>query len=160
MATNIRKDEVSHVMYLRSALGAGAVKKPAINLDALGFGFGGVHEFLQLARIFEDTGVSAYLGAAPLISDKMYLAAAAAIYGTEAQHSGSIRLKVITNGVKSLAFDSLDVPPTPSTLYNVDKNGLSVPRTPAQVLNIVYGGGKCSGGFYPDGMNGEIVCQS
>jgi len=27
------------------------------------------------------------------------------------------------------------------------------------VLNIVYAGGKCSGGFYPDGMNGVIVCQ-
>jgi len=36
---------------------------------------------------------------------------------------------------------------------------LSIPRTPAEVLNIVYAGGKCSGGFYPDGMNGVIVCQ-
>ena len=160
MATNIRKDELSHVMYLRSALGSAAVKKPAINLDALGFGYASVHDFLKLARIFEDTGVSAYLGAAPLITSSVYLAAAGAILSTEAQHSGSIRLKVITNGVKSLAFDALDVPPTPNALYDVDKNGLSIPRTTSQVLNVVYGGGKCSGGFFPNGLNGGIVCQS
>jgi len=27
------------------------------------------------------------------------------------------------------------------------------------VLKIVYGGGTCSGGFYPAGMNGAIVCS-
>jgi hypothetical protein len=62
--------------------------------------------------------------------------------------------------VTSPAVDSLDVPPTTSTPYDVDKNALSIPRTPSQVLNIVYAGGKCSGGFYPDGMNDAIVCQS
>jgi hypothetical protein len=37
---------------------------------------------------------------------------------------------------------------------------LSIPRTTSQVLKIVYGGGDCAGGFYPDGMNGKIVCAS
>lgn len=36
----------------------------------------------------------------------------------------------------------------------MDKNGLSIPRTASEVLKIVYGGGSCSGGFYPAGMNG------
>jgi hypothetical protein len=48
---------------------------------------------------------------------------------------------------------------TAKTLYDVDKNSLSIPRTTSQVLNIVYGGGRCSGGFFPNGMNGTIVCQ-
>ena len=159
LATALRQDEMEHVLYLRAALGAGAVKKPAINLNALGFGFSYVTDWLSLARIFEDVGVSAYLGAAPLITSKAYLAAAGAILSTEAQHSGSIRTFCIMKGVKSPAVDSLDVPPSPSMPFAVDKNALSIPRTTSQVLNIVYGGGKCSGGFYPDGMNGNIACQ-
>lgn len=160
LATGLRNDEIAHVKFLRSVLGNAAVKKPAINLDALGYGYSSVDSFLKLARQFEDVGVSAYLGAAPLITNKAYLAAAAAILGTEAQHSGSVRTGCIMSGVSSPAVDSLDVPPTTSTPYDVDKNALSIPRTTSQVLNIVYAGGKCSGGFYPDGMNGTIVCQS
>ncbi|HEY6768778.1 MAG TPA: ferritin-like domain-containing protein [Candidatus Sulfotelmatobacter sp.] len=160
IATALRQNEIAHVKYLRSALGSAAAKKPTINLNALGYGFGSVDDFLKLARQFEDVGLSAYLGAAPLISSKTYLAAAAAILGTEAQHSGSIREECINMGVNSPAVDSLDVPPTPQMPYDVDKNALSIPRTPSQVLVIVYAGGVCSGGFYPDGMNGNIKCRS
>jgi hypothetical protein len=158
-ATTLRVDEISHVQYLRSTLGSSAVKKPAIDLNALGYGFAGVNDFLKLGRQFEDIGVSAYLGAAPSITSKTYLAAAAAILATEAQHSGAIRADCIRFGVTSPALDSLDIPPTTSKPFDADKNALSIPRTTSQVLNIVYGGGSCSGGFYPDGMNGTIVCQ-
>jgi hypothetical protein len=160
LATGLRDDEIAHVQYLRSALGSEAVKKPAIDLAALGYGFSSVDSWLKLARQFEDVGISAYLGAAPLISSSKYLAAAAAILSTEAQHSGSIRSACIQNGVASPAVDSSDVPPTPKAPYDVDKNALSIPRTPSEVLNIVYAGGECSGGFYPAGMNGSIVCRS
>jgi hypothetical protein len=157
IASALRDDEAEHVVYLRKALGSAAAHKPAINLDALGFGFNTVNEFLQLARIFEDVGVSAYLGAAPLIQNKTYLDAAARILSTEAQHSGAIRLLVVWNGVQSGAIDSLDVPPTPQTPFDVDKNtALSIPRTTSQVLKIVYGGGTSSGGFYPNGLTGNI----
>jgi hypothetical protein len=161
LATALRDTEIDHVKYLRSALGSAAVLKPTINLAALGYGFASVDSWLELARQFEDVGVSAYLGAAPLISSKTYLAAAGAILATEAQHSGSIRLACIDNRVTSPAVDSLDVPPTSQNPYDVTSTtALSIPRTTAQVLNIVYAGGRCSGGFYPDGMNGVIVCQS
>jgi len=46
------------------------------------------------------------------------------------------------NGVYSPAVDSLDV--------------VSSTSTSSQVLNMVYAGGSSSGGFYPDGMNGNI----
>jgi hypothetical protein len=160
VASGLRTDEVDHVKYLRTALGSGAAKKPAINLSALGYGFASVNDFLKLGRQFEDVGVSAYLGAAPLIQNKTYLGAAGAILATEAQHSGSVRLACIWNGVKSPAVDLLDMPPSESTPFDVDKNGLSKPRTTSQVLKIVYGGGSCSGGFYPEGMNGAITCAS
>lgn len=159
LATGLRKDEIQHVLLLRSALGAGAVKKPAINLDALGYGFANVNSWLKLARQFEDVGVSAYLGAAPLLSNKQYLAAAGAILGTEAQHSGSLRAVCIMKGVSSPAVDSLDIPPTSQMPYDTTSQGLCIPRTTSQVLNVVYGGGQCSGGFYPSGMNGNIACQ-
>jgi hypothetical protein len=159
LATALRENEITHVQYLRSTLGSAAVKKPTINLAALGYGFSSVGSWLELARQFEDVGVSAYLGAAPLITSKTYLAAAGAILATEAQHSGSIRAACINTGTKSPAVDSLDVPPTTSTVYDVDKNALSIPRTTSQVLNIVYAGGSCGGGFYPAGMNGTIICQ-
>jgi hypothetical protein len=161
LATALLENEIDHVNYLRAALGSAAVKKPAINLAALGYGFSNVDSFLKLSGQFEDLGVSAYLGAAPLISSRTYLAAAGAILATEAQHSGSIRLACIDNQVTSPAVDSLDIPPTQQTPYDVTSStALCIPRTPSQVLNIVYHGGQCSGGFYPDGMNGAITCQS
>jgi hypothetical protein len=161
LATALRQNEIDHVKYLRTTLGSAAVPKPTINLEALGYGFSSVNSWLELARQFEDLGVSAYLGAAPLIASKTYLSAAAAILATEAQHSGSIREACITWGVTSPAVDSFDIPPTTSNPYDVtSSNALSIPRTTAQVLNVVYAGGNCTGGFYPNGMNGVIICQS
>lgn len=159
IASAIRYDEEQHVLFLRSALGSAAVKKPAIKLDALGFGFGNVDEFLSLSRAFEDVGVSAYLGAAPLITSKAYLDAAARIMDTEAQHSGTIRDRVIQFGVKSPAVDSKDIPPSQSHPFFVDGKGLTIPRSTSEVLNVVYHGGNCSGGFFPNGFNGTIKCQ-
>lgn len=159
-ASGLRTDEVHHVLYLRQALGSAAVKKPAINLSALGYGFANPSDFLKLGRQFEDVGVSAYAGAAPLITNKTYLEAAARILGTEGEHAGTVRFACIYWGVDSPPVDGLDVPPTQSHPFDVDSNGLAIARTTAQVLNIVYHGGNCSGGFFPDGMNGTIKCQS
>jgi hypothetical protein len=155
-------DELAHVNLIHGALGKLAVTKPAINLDALGIGFGNYAEFLTLARAFEDTGLSAYDGAAPLITSKAYLAVAAQIALTEANHSGSIRLMVALNNIPVSPLDSIDVVPPPSgaQYFNVSlPNALAATRTPSQVLAIVYGNsakGTSSGGFFPNGMNGAI----
>lgn len=157
IAAEITFDEQQHVLYLRNALGAAAVGKPAINLAALGT-FDTQEKFLVLARAFEDVGVSAYSGAAKLIQSKATLDVAARILATEALHSGDIRLQVAMKGVTSPAVDSQDVPPPPvgNSYFLTDSKGLAIERTTRAVLNIVYGGGSASGGFFPNGFNGVI----
>jgi hypothetical protein len=162
IAQQIQKDEMEHVLFLRSALGGSAVAKPAINLDALGEGFGNFTQFLQLSRAFEDTGVSAYGGAAPLISSKAYLGAAVRIGLTEAYHASAARLLVAENNVHAIMLDSQDIVPPPSgtEYFPNDNNGLSTVRTPSEVLAIVYHNsapGTYKGGFFPDGVNGNIT---
>lgn len=157
LASALKFDEQQHVKFLRSALGSNAVKKPAINLNALGLGFANDDEFLTLARAFEDVGLSAYAGAAGLIQTKTYLQAAAEILSTESQHSGSIRSQVLLRNLSVPPVDSVDVVPTQQHPFFVDQMALAIPRTPQQVLKIVYAGGTTAGGFFPDGLNGSIT---
>jgi Ferritin-like domain len=158
IAAEILNDEMLHVKFLRTALGAMAVAEPAINLNALGIGFASQAEFLTLSRAFEDTGVSAYAGAATLLSGNN-LQAAAQILAVEAYHAGNIRLNVVQQGITVPATDSQDVPPDETHFFPVDANALAIKRTPSQVLAIVYANaaaGTASGGFFPSGLNGNI----
>jgi Ferritin-like domain len=158
IAAEILNDEMLHVKFLRTALGGVAVAEPAINLNALGIGFGSQAEFLTLSRAFEDTGVSAYAGAATLLTGNN-LQAAAQILATEAYHAGNIRLNVVQQGITVKPTDSQDVPPDETHFFPVDANALAIKRTTSQVLAIVYANstpGTASGGFYPNGMNGNI----
>jgi hypothetical protein len=106
-------EEQAHVRFLRSALGSAAVPMPDIDLSffgplavaagittaATGSGsfnpFSSFDYFLVGAFIFEDVGVTAYSGAAPLISAAGvaagYLTAAAGIMAVEAYHAGYVR---------------------------------------------------------------------
>ncbi len=159
IAKEIASDELNHVRFLRSALGSAAVPQPNINLNALGIGFANDAQFLTLARAFEDTGVSAYGGAATFLSGD-YLQAAAQILAVEAYHAGNLRLECVENGVTTPALDSQDVPPTEQAFFPEYPNtSLAIIRTTSQVLAIVYANaapGTMSGGFFPNGLNGNI----
>jgi hypothetical protein len=159
IAQQIMIDEQAHVSLLRTALGSAAVAKPSINLAALGVGFNNQNEFLTVAQIFEDVGVSAYGGAAPLIDNTKILASAARIALTEAQHAGILRLLASDNRLQVPQVDEKTVPTfglPNGRLFFVDSNGLSPVRTPGEVLRVVYAGGSNGGGFFPDKVNGAI----
>ena len=108
-------------------------------------------QFLVLARAFEDTGVSAYGGAAPLIQSKTVLGYAARILAVEAYHAGNIRLMTAQFGLQTKALDGQDVLPPPSgkKYFTDDNKGLAIVRTPEEVLAIVRP-------FFPNGLNGRI----
>ncbi len=161
VAKEIADDERSHVLFLRSVLGDEAIAKPKINLDALGR-VKTRAQFLAEARAFEDVGVSAYGGAAPLIDSKVILGAAARIALTEGEHTGNLRLLVALNDAKTAKLDGQDILPPPSgtDFFSNNAQGLTIIRTPSQVLAIVYGNsakGTNKGGFLPNGANGAIT---
>ncbi len=159
-ANGLMDDEQRHVKFLRSTLGSYAVAKPAINLDA----FGKVDTYLKFiaaARIHEQTGESAYAGAAHLIENKTYLTASAQILADEAEHVGNLRLFCDAYSVPTTKIDIQDVlpPPSGSNMFTINGNGLAPARTASQVLAIVYGKGTkgtSRGGFFPQGVNGAI----
>ncbi len=96
----IRKHEVAHVAFLKSALGARAVASPTFDFTAGGgksngpFAdvFSNEKTFLAVAQTFEDTGVRAYKGqAANLMGDDAILEAALKIHSVEARHAAEVR---------------------------------------------------------------------
>ncbi|HEY1855588.1 MAG TPA: ferritin-like domain-containing protein [Solirubrobacterales bacterium] len=87
----IGKDEQQHVEALTGTikkLGGKPVSEPKFNFE-----YSDTAGFLKLAQTFEDTGVSAYNGAAPAIKSKEVLSAAGSIVQVEARHAAAIRLQ-------------------------------------------------------------------
>ncbi len=175
-AREIAIDEVAHVAFLRSALGTSAVAQPAINISggtaaapgafSLAARAAGVvdttngvfdpyaddNSFLLGAYIFEDVGVSAYKGAAPLIGNKLYLEAAAGILAAEAYHAGLIRTLLYRKGLQtpnpitalitgankiSDARDSLDGTVTNATINVIGDDDQGITGSDATMSNIV-----------------------
>lgn len=165
--SQVGSDERAHVVLLRSALGGLAIAKPNINLNALNLGFGNQAEYLTLARIFEDIGVSAYAGANHLLTTPFVLTTAARILAVEAEHVATIRTQIARLNVASPTLDGADIvpPPTGTQLQYLSvntSNGLVAVRTPGQVLYLAYGmkANATSGGFFPTGVNGALRTSS
>jgi Ferritin-like domain len=106
-AVEIANNEIAHVAFLRKALGTAAVACPQVDIGpafaaaanaalntTLPLPFSPYYNdqmFLLGSFIFEDVGVTAYNGAAPLITSKSILAPAAGILAVEAYHAGTVR---------------------------------------------------------------------
>ncbi|UZK70654.1 ferritin-like domain-containing protein [Sphingomonas sp. S1-29] len=201
-AQEIAADEVEHVRFLRTALGSATVAQPAIDIGSTPTGafssaaraagligpgntsfdpYASDENFLLGAFIFEDVGVTAYKGASPLITSKVFLEAAAGLLAVEAYHAALVRTVLYAKGIEtpsamliqateaiSGARDSLDGTTdldqgvanigNASNIVPLDENGLAYSRSAGQVLNIVYLNNMMTdrGGFYPAGMNGTI----
>ena len=195
----IANDEIAHVRFLRAALGVKAVPRPLMDIGGVGGAFEAAAKaasnnalagfdpyanalfFLHGAFIFEDVGVTAYKGAARLITNKDFLEAAAGILAVEAYHAGEIRtllfsqkdvvaaagLKVsqIVQAISDLRgkvgggkdqgiLDAAN--PAKGNILPTDANSIAFSRTTSEVLKIVYLGGTAGGGFFPAGLNGSI----
>ena len=102
-------EEGKHVQLLLGALGTSAVAQPAIDLgtsfQALATAanipngstfspYTSDENFLVGAYVFEDVGVTAYHGAASLLTKASNLATAAGILAVEAYHAGLIRTTI------------------------------------------------------------------
>lgn len=189
-ATEIALDEQNHVKFLQMNLGSSAVAMPDIDLlnsfnalaQAAGLGasfdpFANETNFLLGAFIFEDVGVTAYQGAATLISDKTYLDKAVGIHNVEAYHAAGIRTRLFQAGSsaqqasQAIAMtrakldgtnnDDIGVGVTNGAATIVDApdtHAQTFARTTSQVLSIVYGGGAAGkgGAFFPNALNGTI----
>jgi hypothetical protein len=114
---SIRTHEDAHVAFLVNALGASARPKPNFqNLEQKHYA-----DFVVTAQALENTGVGAYLGAAPAIDSMDYLAAAASIAFIEARHAGYLNTYV-------------NDPITGNALDNETDNSFETPLTIAEVL--------------------------
>lgn len=92
LVKELRDNETEHVDALTATvkqLGGSPAKKPTFDF---GDAFSSKDAFLKLSNTLEDTGVSAYNGAAPMIESKDVLAAAGGIVQVEARHAALIRL--------------------------------------------------------------------
>jgi Ferritin-like domain len=103
LASSFGDEEAEHVAALTSAIkaaGGTPVKKPTFSFPVTNQA-----SFLKLAYVLENTGVGAYNGAGPAISDKKYLAAAGSIVQVEARHAAAIGLLTNQSVTPSGAFD-------------------------------------------------------
>ena len=129
--------------------------------------------FLLGAFIFEDVGVTAYHGAAPLIQNKTYLSRRAASWRSRPTTPAAIRTVLFSLGLSALRRGRSRRCARPrrasrttrasslngmANLVPTYDNGLIFARSTAQVLNIVYlGGASANNGFFPNGLNGAIA---
>jgi hypothetical protein len=166
LAREIALEETKHVEFLRAALTAAtgsAPSCPALNLgtsfQTLGSlaGLGSAFDpyaneiaFFIGAYVFEDVGVTAYHGAAPLITSKPYLDKAAGILATEAYHAGVIRLALFASGngsaTQAISHVRATLDGTAGTT-NVDDHGVGDSQN-ATLVDASYAlNGSLLGGF-------------
>ncbi|HXG54921.1 MAG TPA: ferritin-like domain-containing protein [Vicinamibacterales bacterium] len=196
LAMEIAEDELAHVRYIRKEILGDLLvvpSRPSINFrDAFqavgvsaGLGssfdpFADEVSFLLGAFVFEDVGVTAYTGAAKLISEDQKLESAAGILAVEGYHAGAIRTELYLMGAEtrrsanaiSAARDALNgttskdqgitsaaAPNAGANVVPSDRNAIAFPRHPEEVLRIVYLTPKdnvSEGGFFPEGVNGVV----
>ena len=133
--------EAQHRDFLTAALGGNWVTTAKAKFD---FGFADANNFgvpalsrlatVQLIYAAEQTGISAYLGGAGVLTPgSANLTYAAAILGTEARHTTAVA--IILNGPTFSETPKLATAPLASDAGILTSKGTDIPLTPDQVLN-------------------------
>ena len=133
--------EAQHRDFLTKALGGNWVTTAGAKFD---FGFADTNNFglpaltrlqtVQLVYAAEQTGVSAYLGGAGVLTPgSSNLTYAAAIVGTEARHTTAVA--IVLNGPTFNETPKLATAPLVGDKGILGSTGTDVPLTPDQVLN-------------------------
>jgi hypothetical protein len=115
---DLRKHEVAHRDFFKAALGDDAI--PDLMVDFSSVDFGSRMSVLGTAKVLENTGVSAYNGAGPLLMNTEFLTQAGKIVSVEARHAA-----VISNLIEPNSTAFVDV---------VDEQGLDLFAQPMEVL--------------------------
>jgi Ferritin-like domain/TAT (twin-arginine translocation) pathway signal sequence len=123
LLTDIRDHEIIHRDFFKTALGANAIQALEVNFTSIDFT--NRASVLGAAKLFEDTGVSAYNGAGRLIKDANYLLLAGKIVSVEARHAAAIR-DLLTPNSASFAGDDI-----------INNNGLDKAMKPSEILAAV-----------------------
>ncbi len=179
------QDETNHINLLRetiTSLGGTPISMPNINYGAKGT-ITTEAQLYATTRQFTATGNGAYAGAAQfLVSNPTVLTVASQILSAEGQHLGVVDFAILNNTSAAgpqTAIDLQDTIPTTTQYFDVFVTGaanantsnqypaLAPARTTSQDLGIVYGvstattlnptTGVKSGGFFPNGVNGNIT---
>lgn len=154
----IATDEANHVKFLRATLGSAAIADPTLAAFDFTGGKGtqagpfsdyrtNPATYLALAQSFEDTGVRAYKGAAPISSvmaNKTVLTAALNIHSVEARHASHIRSMRRAGATSATPSQGVAVSPysaAPKSWVSGTDGGGAVPGT----TNAIYGAGNSSG---------------
>ena len=114
---DIQRHENDHVDFLVAALGASARPKPTFQNLAQP----DLYAFFEVSQALENTGCGAYLGAAPFILNRAFLAAAGSIALIEGRHAG---------WVNTLVNDPITV-----NVFGQEQS-FETPLTPDQVVSL------------------------
>lgn len=107
--------EAAHVVTLQSALAQNGVQPVRPCEYDFAAALADAETMLATASVLESVGVSAYLGAAPLLSDPAILGVAGSILTVEARHQSSIRVFAQDAAVPQ----AFDVPLGPRAVFSL-----------------------------------------
>ncbi|TKA22858.1 hypothetical protein B0A50_07758 [Salinomyces thailandicus] len=156
----IAAHEAAHVTFLTTALLA--LNQTPVAACTYSFNTPDPATFIATAAIFEGIGVSAYLGAAPQITDKAILTAAGSILTVEARHNAYIRAAALA---ESPFPQTQDAPLTPDEVYTLASTFIascpasnpSIPLKAFPTLKVTTtAGGKVTSGQVLDVETGDF----
>lgn len=126
----IRKHENDHAAFFAQLLGSSNPMPTLRNLEATSIG-----QFLVMSTIFENVGVAAYLGAAPIINSRRTLAQAGSIATIEARHAGF--LNTTLGFPVSQNNESFETPFSPPVVVTLIAPYLQDPMSAAQLAQSI-----------------------